>query len=119
MSHANARLTPAGRLVMVQRIASGRPVAHVAAEMGISRTTGWRGWRRYRELGTAGLADRPSRPRTHPRRTQASVETRVRIARMLSRRGPAWIARQVGLLASTVGGSWPGTTPRCCASATR
>ncbi|MFV4912716.1 leucine zipper domain-containing protein, partial [Microbacterium lacticum] len=32
MSHANARLTPAGRLIMVQRIQSGRAVAHVAAE---------------------------------------------------------------------------------------
>lgn len=41
MSHANAR-TPAGRLIMVQRIGSGRAVAHVATEMGISRTTAWR-----------------------------------------------------------------------------
>lgn len=103
MSHANARLTPAGRFVLVSRIAAGRPVAHVAAEMGISRTTAWRWWRRYRELGRAGLVDRPSRPLTHPRRTPACVETRVRIVRMLARRGPVWIARQVGLPASTVG----------------
>ncbi|MGV7636417.1 helix-turn-helix domain-containing protein [Tsukamurella tyrosinosolvens] len=34
---------------MVERIAAGRPVAHVAAEMGVSRTTAWRWWRRYRE----------------------------------------------------------------------
>ncbi|WP_146805241.1 helix-turn-helix domain-containing protein, partial [Cellulomonas persica] len=47
MSHANARLTPAGRLVLVRRIAAGRPVAHVAAEMGVSRTTAWRWWRRF------------------------------------------------------------------------
>ncbi|MGO1548075.1 helix-turn-helix domain-containing protein [Microbacterium gubbeenense] len=33
---------------MVQRIQSGRAVAHVAAEMGISRTTAWRWWRRFR-----------------------------------------------------------------------
>lgn len=103
MSHANARLTPAGRLVMVQRIAAGRPVAHVAAEMGVSRTTAWRWWRRYRELGRAGLVDRPSHARTHPRRTPACVETRVRIARMLSRRGPVWIGHRLGLPASTVG----------------
>ena len=103
MSHANARLTPAGRFVLVSRIAAGRPVAHVAAEMGVSRTTAWRWWRRYRELGRAGLVDRPSRPLTHPRRTPACVETRVRIVRMLSQRGPVWIARQVGLPASTVG----------------
>lgn len=103
MSHANARLTPAGRLVMVRRIEAGRPVAHVAAEMGVSRTTAWRWWRRYRELGRAGLVDRPSDPLTHPRRTAPCVETRVRIARMLSRRGPVWIGRHLGLAPSTVG----------------
>ncbi|WP_082608418.1 leucine zipper domain-containing protein [Oerskovia sp. Root918] len=42
MPHANARLTPAGRLTMVQRITAGSPAAHVAAEMGVSRTTAWR-----------------------------------------------------------------------------
>ena len=103
MSHANARLNPAGRLVMVQRIAAGRPVAHVAAEMGVSRTTAWRWWRRYQVEGRAGLVDRPSHARTHPRRTPACVETRVRIARMLSWRGPVWIGYHLGLPASTVG----------------
>ncbi|WP_194764836.1 helix-turn-helix domain-containing protein, partial [Microbacterium sp. UFMG61] len=68
MSHANARLTPAGRLIMVQRIQSGRAVAHVAAEMGISRTTAWRWWRRFRESGPAGLVDRSSVARSHPAR---------------------------------------------------
>jgi hypothetical protein len=38
MSHGNARLAPAGRLILRQRIQSGRAVAHVAAEMGVSRT---------------------------------------------------------------------------------
>lgn len=37
MSHADARVTPVGRLILVPRIATGRPVAHVAKEMGISR----------------------------------------------------------------------------------
>ena len=103
MSHANARLTPAGRLTMVQRIAAGRPVAHVAAEMGVSRQTASRWWRRFRAEGPAGLLDRSSVARSHPRRTAACVETRVRIARMLTRRGPVAIARLVGLPASTVG----------------
>ncbi len=119
MSHANARLTPAGRAVMVQRIAAGRPVAHVAAEMGVSRTTAWRWWRRYRQLGRAGLVDRPSAPHSPPRRTSPCQETRVRIARLLSRRGPVWIARQLGMQPSTVGRVLPATTPRCCPSATR
>lgn len=103
MSHANARLTPAGRLVLVQRIAAGRPPAHVAAEMGVSRTTAWRWWRRWQELGRAGLVDRSSVARTHPRRTAACTETRIRICRLLSRRGPVFIAGQLGLPASTVG----------------
>ncbi|TQM98098.1 transposase IS481 family protein [Microbacterium lacticum] len=103
MSHANARLTPAGRLIMVQRIGSGRAVAHVAAEMGISRTTAWRWWRRFREHGTAGLVDRSSVAHGHPRRTGACVEARVRIMRHLTRRGPVFIADKLGLQASTVG----------------
>jgi hypothetical protein len=44
MSHRNARLTPAGRRILVERIISGRPVAHVAKEMGISRTCGSNPW---------------------------------------------------------------------------
>ena len=103
MSHANARLTPAGRLIMVQRIQSGRAVAHVAAEMGISRTAAWRWWRRFREHGPAGLVDRSSVAHSHPRRTAACVETRVRIMRHLTRRGPMFIAGKLGLQASTVG----------------
>ncbi|MDO8383781.1 MAG: IS481 family transposase [Microbacterium sp.] len=103
MSHANARLTPAGRLIMVQRIQSGRAVAHVAAEMGISRTTAWRWWRRFRNDGPAGLVDRSSIARSHPSRTGPCVETRVRIMRHLTRRGPVFIAGRLGLQASTVG----------------
>ncbi|WP_246803310.1 helix-turn-helix domain-containing protein [Cellulomonas hominis] len=88
---------------MVQRIGAGRPVAHVAAEMGVSRTTAWRWWRRFQAEGRAGLIDRPSVAHTHPRRTSPCAETRVRIARMLTRRGPVTIGRLVGLPASTVG----------------
>lgn len=103
MSHANARLTPAGRSTMVKRIASGRAGAHVAAEMGISRTTAWRWWRRFQAEGEDGLVDRSSVAHHHTARTGACTETRVRIARMLSRRGPVWIGRQLGVPASTVG----------------
>ena len=37
--HRNAKLTPAGRRILVERIQSGRPAAHVAAEMGVARKT--------------------------------------------------------------------------------
>ena len=110
MSHANARLTPAGRLTLVQRIAAGRPPAHVAAEMGVSRTTAWKWWRRWKTEGPAGLIDRSSVAHTHPARTPACSETRIRISRHLSRRGPVSIGAVVACygLALIVGGtvSW-------------
>ena len=43
--HGNAPMTPRGRMIMVERIAGGRPVAHVAAEMGVSRKTADKWWR--------------------------------------------------------------------------
>lgn len=103
MSHRNARLTPAGRLILVQRIRSGRAVAHVAAEMGVSRTCAWRWWRRFQTEGQAGLWDRSSNAKTHPRRTPACVETRVLVMRALTRRGPVFIGWKLGIPASTVG----------------
>lgn len=78
MSHANARLTVHGRLPLVRRvIGDGRPVAHVAKELGVSRQCAHRWVSRYRREGLAGLADRSSRPRSCPRRTPAAVRHRV------------------------------------------
>ncbi len=102
MAHANARLTPAGRLVLCQRIAAGRPAAHVAVEMGISRTCAYRWWARYREAGPAGLVDRPSRAHTHPARLPAAVEAEICRLRQTHKLGPARIAARVGRPASTV-----------------
>ncbi len=59
--HGNAKLTPAGRRILLGRIAAGRPVAHVAAEMGVARQTAYRWWRRWSAEGAAGLLDRPCR----------------------------------------------------------
>ena len=42
VSHLNARLTVHGRRLLVQRVNAGRPVAHVAAAMGISRPTAYK-----------------------------------------------------------------------------
>jgi transposase InsO family protein len=102
MAHANARLTPAGRLILVRRIASGRPAAHVAAEMGVSRTTAYRWWARWPELGQAGLVDRPSTAHTHPRRLPAEVEQAIAGLRQARKLGPARIAAVLGLASSTV-----------------
>ena len=102
MAHANARLTPAGRLTLCQRISAGRPVAHVAAEMGISRTCGYRWWGRYQQHGSAGLLDRPSRAHTHPARLPAAVEAEICRLRQADKLGPARIAARVGRAPSTV-----------------
>jgi transposase InsO family protein len=102
MPHANARLTPAGRLILCQRIAAGRPVAHIAAEMGISRTCAYRWWGRWKAEGSAGLNDRPSCAHHHPRRTPGQVEAQIVELRQARKLGPARIAPLVGLPASTV-----------------
>lgn len=102
MAHANARLTPAGRAVLCQRIVAGRPVAHVAAEMGISRTCAYRWWARYRQHGQDGLVDRSSCAQRHPRRTPTQLEAQVVELRRSRKLGPARIGPLVGLPASTV-----------------
>jgi transposase len=61
MPHRNARLTPNGRRIIIERVLAGRPVAHVAKEMGISRTCAHRWVSRYRAHGWDGLEDRSSR----------------------------------------------------------
>jgi transposase InsO family protein len=100
--HGNARLTPVGRLTMVMRIESGRPVAHVAAEMGISRPTAYKWWRRWQEAGVEGLVDRSSRPRSCPHQTPPSIEAAIVELRTTLKHGPARIGGRLGVPASTV-----------------
>jgi transposase InsO family protein len=103
VSHANARLTVHGRLLLVQRVVhDGRPVAHVAKELGVSRQCAHRWVNRYLADGEAGLADRSSRPRTCPHRTAVQVERRVEAARRLLRTGRDDIAAVTGVPARTV-----------------
>lgn len=100
--HRNARLTPAGRLLLCQRIEAGWPVAHAAHSMGISRDRAYVWWRRYRTEGLAGLEDRSSRPHRSPNRTRPSLERKVVRLRQKKGLGPARLAGMVGLPASTV-----------------
>ncbi|MFD4743816.1 IS481 family transposase [Streptomyces virginiae] len=102
MSHRNARLTVHGRRILIERVRSGRPVAHVAAEMGISRPTAHKWVRRWRSEGEAGLHDRSSRPHRTPHRTPAAVEERVCDLRRARKLGPARIGPILGLPTSTV-----------------
>jgi transposase InsO family protein len=103
MSHRNARLTPRGRQLLVQRVREqGMPVAHVAKAMGISRQCAHRWVKRFDEDGLAGLEDRSSRPHRSPRRTDPRSERRVLAARRKHRCGPAQLARLSGVPERTV-----------------
>ena len=103
MTHANARLTPHGRRLLVERVIThGRPVAHVAKELGVSRQCAHRWVARFQAEGPAGLLDRSSRPRRSPRRTTTAVEQAVLQLRRDKRRGQDWIGPELGIAARTV-----------------
>jgi len=90
MSHRNAPLTPLGRLRLIERC-QHRPLAHVAAEAGLSRAclTKWRD--RYAAEGEEGLIDRTSAPYARP--TQAPAQVVELIEHW--RRQRKWTARQI------------------------
>jgi transposase InsO family protein len=100
--HGNAPMTARGRMIMIERIAAGRPVAHVAAEMGVSRKTADKWWRRWQAEGAAGLEDRSSRPHRCRHQTPAHLEQRIVRLRERRKLGPARIGSIVGMPASTV-----------------
>ena len=104
MSHANARLNIHGRRLLAKRVIDdGRPVSHVAKELGVSRQCASRWVNRFKAHGEAGLADRSSRPKTCPRRTPAVVEAAVLIRRQTHREGQDVIGPELGVPARTVG----------------
>jgi hypothetical protein len=84
------------------RIESGRPVAHVAAEMGIFRPTAYKWWRRWQHEGEAGLVDRSSRAHSCPHRSSAELESAVEDLRRTLELGPVRIADRLGVPSSTV-----------------
>lgn len=103
MAHANARLTVHGRRLLVARVVGqGRPVAHVAKELGVSRQCAHRWVARFRVEGEAGLLDRSSRPHRCPSRTPEQVEAQVLALRVAQRRGQDWIGPELGVPARTV-----------------
>lgn len=103
MAHANARLTFHARYLLVSRVLEqGRPVSHVAKELGVSRQCAHRWLARYREHGLPGLAERPSRARTVANRTPPAVEAGVVAARHELRAGRDRIATATGVAPRTV-----------------
>lgn len=74
--HRNAPLSVEGRRRLVERCKS-RPIAHVAAEMGISRACASKWVNRFRRYGELGLHDRSSAPRHQPTATPGEVVEQI------------------------------------------
>lgn len=104
MSHPNAKLTPAGRLTIVQLIQQGFSQAEVARRLCLSRPTVSKWWRRFQEEGLAGLQDRSSRARRRPHALGEDVIAAVCRLRRERGAGPHRLASELGMARSTVYG---------------
>lgn len=101
-THANARLTVRGRLLLCERVTTERwTVAAAAAAAGISSRTAWKWLARFRQEGIVGLADRSSAPHAIPHRTSAARVATVEHLRRL-RMTSTQIAVQLHMALSTV-----------------
>ena len=99
--HRNARLTPAGRLLLCQRVREEAwTVAEAAEAAGCSERTAYKWLARFRDEGPAGLDDRSSRPHRIWGTPEAWVRT-IEHLRRLRRTGPQ-IAATLHMAASTV-----------------
>ena len=100
--HQNARTTRHSRMLMIERLRSGWPVAAVAAALGVDPKT-VRKWRdRHAAEGAAGLRDRSSRPHRSPARLAAGVAAAIEPLRRQRLTGSA-ITCKLGVPVSTVG----------------
>lgn len=92
MTHRNAPLTCIGRHRAVTEVLQrGRPIAHVAAEFHIARSTLSKWVARYRSGGPAALEDRSSAPAHRPTRLPAWVVELIESWR----REKKWSARRI------------------------
>ncbi len=99
--HKNARLTPRGRMTMVNRILQGETPKAVATAFGVSQRTLRRWVERYRIQGEAGLVDRSSRPHRSPGAIARGTAQRIVVLRRRRHTMPA-IAQQLAVSRATV-----------------
>lgn len=100
--HRNARLTPAGRLLLCQRVREESwTVAEAAEAAGCSERTAYKWLARFRDEGLAGLEDRSSRPHRIWSTPAAWVKTIEHLRRL--RRTSTQIAKELHMALSTVG----------------
>jgi transposase InsO family protein len=103
MSHANALLTPKGRLRLARCVVDdGWTLRRAAERFQVSVTTAARWAARYRDHGEDGMQDRSSRPVNSPQRTPVRRERRIIAIRVNRRWGPARIGFLLGIHPSTV-----------------
>jgi transposase-like protein len=101
--HPRAKLTVAGRRLLVERVLEeGWPVVRAAEAQGVSAATAYKWVRRWRAEGPAGLADRGCRPYCSPRRLPAAREQAILAHRAANRVGPHRIGWALGEAPSTV-----------------
>lgn len=104
MSHANAKLTPAGRLGIIQQVEAGYSQAEVARRMSLSRSTVGKWWRRYQEEGLAGLTDRSSRAKQLKHALGQPVIEAICALRQQLGAGPHRLEAELGIARSTIYG---------------
>ena len=103
MAHPRAKLTPLGRLLLVERIeAQGWSVKEAAASLGVSRPTAYKWLHRWTQEGVAGLVDHSSRPHRSPRRLPEGKEQEVLALRRQLRVGPRRLGPLAGLPHATI-----------------
>ena len=103
MAHPRAKLTVAGRRLLVERVLEqGWPPARAAEAQGVSVATAYKWVGRWRAEGLAGLVDRSSRPRRSPRRLSSDRERAILEHRAAWRVGPHRIGWALGEAPSTV-----------------
>jgi transposase InsO family protein len=105
VAHARAKLTPAGRQLLVDRVGrDGWRPADAARAMGVSRATAYKWLARFRTEGSAGLLDRSSAPRHCPHRLSELEVAAIVAARLETMMGPHRLAYRLGRHRSTIYG---------------
>jgi transposase InsO family protein len=100
--HKNARLTPAGRALLADRVAGGWTVKAAAEAAGVSGRTAHKWLARHRLGGERRHHDRSSAPRRCPRKVSAARVAQIEALRRERLTGLA-IAGRLGMARSTVG----------------
>ena len=100
--HKNARLTPAGRALLADRVSQGWTAKAAAEAAGVSLRTARKWIDRHRRGGERRHHDRSSTPRRCPRRTSQQRVAQIEQLRRQRMTGPE-IARALGMARSTVG----------------